>query len=363
MKILQVIQKAQLRGAEIFAMQLSMELLKKGVTVDCVYLFDGRDELIKMFPELKFRWLGARSARRLLDFAAYRRLAKWIHEGQYDIVQANAGDTLKYASISKMLHGWDATLIFRNANTMSGFIRGFLHKSLNKFLLMKCQHIISVSESCRRDLVSLFPFTADRSSTITIGTYVGQTPEAQAPAEPVFLNIAALVREKNHEFLLDTFSAYYEKHHKGELWIIGSGPLKETLEASAQRLGISKRVSFLGHQSDVKSFLNKSSLMIMPSKIEGLPAVLLEAMANRVPVIASAVGGIPEVVVDGINGFCISGYDVATYVNKMEVVVNDDPVRIAFISAAYDLVERKFRIDRIANEFLEKYQAILSSRA
>src|SRR5262245_48822963 len=111
LKILQIIQKPQRRGAEIFACQLSVELIKRGHHVDVVYLFDMP---VQLNFDLRFTPLHANAKRRFWDVKAYKKLNDIIVGNGYDIVQSNAGDTLKYAAISKALYHWRAKLIFRN---------------------------------------------------------------------------------------------------------------------------------------------------------------------------------------------------------------------------------------------------------
>ena len=201
MRVLQIIQRRQMRGAEIFACQLSEQLKKKGVDTDIIYLFDGDTSLPHY--DLIFMSLRANVTRRFFDYSAFRRLSKIINKGKYNIVQANAGDTLKYAVFSKLLFRWQAKIIFRNANLMSGFMRGTFHRVFNRWLLGKCDYFISVSEICRKDLIKLSMRTQGNSITIPIGTYEFDNQSNSGlniGREPIFINIGSFVPEKNHMF-------------------------------------------------------------------------------------------------------------------------------------------------------------------
>ena len=169
MKILQIIQKPQFRGAEIFASQLSEILKVKGVEVDVAYLYGNENECLNY--NIKYFPLGGNQEVRFFDFKAYKNLHRLIINGDYNLIQANAGDTLKYAAISKYIHAWKQPLVFRNANYISGFINSKPKKWLNNLWVRKCDHIISVSESCRQDFIEVFPSHRHKSTTITIGTY------------------------------------------------------------------------------------------------------------------------------------------------------------------------------------------------
>ena len=94
MKVLFIIQRSQLRGAENFACQLATELTSKGIAVDIVYLFRGNG-LADCYPHVNLISLGANEHKRFWDFSAYKKLNDLIRKQGYDVIQANAGDTLK----------------------------------------------------------------------------------------------------------------------------------------------------------------------------------------------------------------------------------------------------------------------------
>jgi glycosyltransferase involved in cell wall biosynthesis len=115
-----------------------------------------------------------------------------------------------------------------------------------------------------------------------------------------------------------------------DLTIIGSGPEKSRLEALIERLGLTARVRFLGGRSwgnDLLELVRQHQALVLPSFTEGLPLVLIEAMSQGVPVIASAVGGIPELVHDGINGLLVSAGDVSGLAKAITRLTSDPGLR------------------------------------
>lgn len=363
MKVLQIIQRPQLRGAEIFAGQLSEELQRKGITVDVVYLFDSSSYNFNF--NLRIIPLNGNSSKRFHDFAAYKRLSTIITEGNYDLVQANAGDTLKYAALSKLLYRWKAPLVFRNASKMGDFMKNALHVFLNRVFLRQCNYVISVSENCRQDLINLFPHTKECSRTITIGTYltdhIQTTAISGVEEEPLLINIGSFVPEKNHSFLIKVFDKFYTKYKKGYLILVGDGFLRTKLEAAVQSRSLTERILFLGYRKDVVSILKSCDIMVMPSKIEGLPGVILESLASGVPVIASNVGGIPEVLKDGI-GISIRGWSVDSYVSSIEELLHDSNKRQLLADAGRNLIIKQYLMPDIAEQFLRTYNELLISK-
>ena len=112
----------------------------------------------------------------------------------------------------------------------------------------------------------------------------------------------------------------------GSLVIIGDGPERVKLESLSKRLELSDRVSFTGWVSDrstILDYLDQATVFVLPSLSEGLPRVLIEAMACGLPVVATNVGGVPEVVVDGVNGLLVPPRDEKALAKAIEYVFND----------------------------------------
>jgi glycosyltransferase involved in cell wall biosynthesis len=362
LKILLVIQKQQLRGAEVFACQLATELVGLGNEVHMACLFGTETTLKEKFPNLHFIVLEGNRGKRFLDLKTYRKINFIIRGGNYDIVQANAGDTLKYAALSKRIFGWKQPLIYRNANRMSAFLRGRFHRFLNYWLLGNCSHFISVTEDSRQDLIGLYPPARSCSVTIPIGTYSFENikPFARAASGqgPVFTNIGSLVPEKNQTLLIDVFKKFFMQNGQGLLWIIGDGHLRPLLEKKVRDENLTGQVTFWGYRKDVIDLLKASEVLLMTSRIEGLPGVILESLACGVPVITSSAGGIAEVIKNNHNGFCLQTEDVEKYVSCMNEVVFNPEVRQRFIVNGRELIAHDFMMKEIGTRFFDFFKDI-----
>ena len=123
MKIIQLIQKPQLRGAEIFACQLSSHLQEMGNEVLVVTIFEGDSELPFSGKIIE---LNLKPKYRFFDLKGWKEFHRIIKEFKPDVIQANAADTLKFASSSKRIFKWSVPIIFRNANKMGDFINSSL---------------------------------------------------------------------------------------------------------------------------------------------------------------------------------------------------------------------------------------------
>ena len=113
---------------------------------------------------------------------------------------------------------------------------------------------------------------------------------------------ARLTPQKDHATLIDALPAVLARHPACRIWLIGTGPLEDRLKQQAHARGVADAVSFMGHRADVPDLLAAADLFVLPSRFEGLPLAVLEAMAHGLPVVATRVGGTDEVVIDGVTG-------------------------------------------------------------
>ena len=362
MKIFQLIQKPQLRGAEIFASQLSNHLVELGDECKLITLFEGdarlpfRGEIVELNRPLN---------KRLWDLSGWSQLADLIKHEKPDILQANAGDTLKFAVLSKLVFGWKTPIVFRNANKMSDFMDTKPKYWLNKFFLNHVAHIISVSESCSEDLIQFFSFPKQKVDTVEIGielNAIGSLPsdiESIFGKGPVLINVGSFVPEKNQRGLLRIFAQMSEQIKHVQLIIIGKGKLEGELKSLTIQLGVEKQVHFLGYRTDVLEIIKQCSAFVLPSHIEGLPGVILEAMYERCPVVAYDVGGVGEVVKNELTGILLRMDDEESFAKAiLNILLNTDHNEM-MKDAAYQLVTKEFDNREIAKRFREVYDSVL----
>lgn len=171
------------------------------------------------------------------------------------------------------------------------------------------------------------------------------------------LFVGRLDAVKGVPLLLDAFAAVLDTHPDSQLTIIGDGPARAKLEERAKALG--STVTFLGYQpqEEVARLLGETDIFVLPSFAEGVPVVLMEAMASRLPVIASRVAGIPELVEDGVSGFLVPPGDLETLTARLEELLCDPALCAKMGEAGRAMVEAEFDIEREAARLVELYGA------
>jgi glycosyltransferase involved in cell wall biosynthesis len=364
MRILQIIQKPQLRGAEIFASQLSNHLLDAGHEVKMMALLSGdaalpfKGELIRLNRPLK---------KRFFDWKGWKELSNVIKEFGPDVIQANAGDTLKFAILSKIFYRWKTPVVFRNANKISDFMTTPLKLKLNDFFVRRLSYVISVSELCKNDFKAIFHFPDNKITCVPIGVErsvidIDLTPDVKPyfNNRPVFIHVGSFVREKNHEGLIDIFYQVSRENSSAVLLLAGDGPLRRSIQQKVISLGLEKQVHFLGYRSDVLTLVKNADAFLLPSLVEGLPGAILESFYAQTPVVAYNVGGISEVL-NKDTGFLIQKGNQQQFAKAILDIVSKPELKSELTDQALQLVISKYDNVIISNKFLSIYKT-LSSR-
>jgi glycosyltransferase involved in cell wall biosynthesis len=362
LRIIQLIQKRQLRGAEIFAAQLSEQLSALGHQLLLVSIFSGEARLPFSGQHI---CLNANPSKRLWDWSAWRNLARTIKAFKPDVVQANSGDTLKYAASSRFFFKWKSKLIFRNANLISGFIKSKPNRFYNQFLVKQVDGVASVSTICSEDFIRTFSFPRNKLAVLPIGVLPTKGPLdlpedlIHLKSSPFLIHIGGFVPEKNHVDIFYIFDKVKYKYPELRLVLLGEGPRKAKYQAQFSER---RDVIFTGSRPDVPRILPFAAALLLPSLIEGLPGVILEAMNNLVPVVCYNVGGVSEVVIRDKTGWLVEKGDRDAMVSAVhELLGLDEQERQVIVTQAKRLVEQNYQVSTLAVRFETFYKETIQA--
>ena len=149
--------------------------------------------------------------------------------------------------------------------------------------------------------------------------------------------------------------------HDATVVVVGDGPLREELAREAARLGIAPHVQLLGDLADVRFALEALDVFVLPSRTEGMSNALLEAMAMGLPVVATAVGGTPEVIGDGQTGLLVATDDPSAIAAAITRLLDDPATAARLGAAARQTVEEKFGAKSMVRQLEAVYAAVASS--
>ena len=220
---------------------------------------------------------------------------------------------------------------------------------------------IVISAGLVRYLAETEGFDASRFEVVHYGVAAGSEPSAP-PTGPRFLCVGRLIPIKGHELLLRAFAEARRDPLALELELAGEGPLRTELEALAVQLGVGDAVRFVGRVSPIAPAYERAAVVVVPSLGEGFGMVALEAAERGRAVIASSVGGLPEIVDDGNTGILVPSGDVSALAAAI-VDLAAQPERAAAMGrAARERALREFSLDRCADRIDELYRAALARR-
>jgi glycosyltransferase involved in cell wall biosynthesis len=171
-------------------------------------------------------------------------------------------------------------------------------------------------------------------------------------------NVAALTGHKDHATLLEAAALVVPRRPEARFVIVGEGERRAELEARTRALGLAERVVFAGFRDDVDRLLPAFDVFCLTSHLEGLGTSLLDAMAFGRPVVATAAGGIPEAVEDGVTGVLVEPEDADGLAGALDGVLEDIDLRRRMGKAARRVFERRFTIDRVAQAHLALYAKV-----
>ncbi|MCS7273701.1 MAG: glycosyltransferase [Fimbriimonadales bacterium] len=204
--------------------------------------------------------------------------------------------------------------------------------------------------------ISVEEYTPNLSQRLRFRQEYGIQPDAV-----VVVHVGRFAGSKNHSLLLQAFARLRCKQPV-YLWLVGGGELLESMQQLARELGVAERVRFWGVRSDVPALLNAADIFTLPSRYEGNPLSVMEAMAAGLPVVATAVGGVPELVEEGVSGFLTPNEDVEALTAALQRLVDNAELRRQMGEAALRRARERFDVRHTVRAYEALYEEILQRR-
>jgi len=164
--------------------------------------------------------------------------------------------------------------------------------------------------------------------------------------------------QKGHDFLLDVIKSFAPKLENTHFVWVGRGALKQTMEQKIASAYLAEKITMLGYIKDVRPILAYSDIFVLPSREEGMPRALMEAMSMSLPAVATDVGGTNEVIKNGKNGFLADFGDTETFGNHIKKLVDNTNLRLQTATEARKCIVEHFDISTIANQYVILFELI-----
>jgi len=303
MKIMQVIPYFCFGGAETMCENLTYALTTMGHSLTVVSLYPEKTPIARRMEEAGVRivYLDKKLG---LDLSMIPKLTKLMRQEQPDVVHTHL-NVIKYAALAAKLAG-----IRRCVHTVHNVAHeeaeGRLQKITNTLYFKLGWSVpVALSPEVRRTIVSFYGLPEKAVPMICNGVDLGKClPKENYSLSdpPALLHVGRFNAQKNHKGLLEAFSRILQSHPDCRLKLIGDGELLEEIKTYAKTLGILEKVDFLGSRSNIYPYLQEADIFLLPSRFEGMPMTIIEAMGTGLPIVASAVGGVPDMLEEGISG-------------------------------------------------------------
>jgi glycosyltransferase involved in cell wall biosynthesis len=301
-----------------------------------------------------------------LDLGVPRRLAGVLRDHRVDVVHAHQYTPFFYSALAKLLPSSGWRLLFTEHGRHYPDVVSPKRRLANRLVLSRlADQVTAVCEFSARSLAEKDGFSARSVEVIENGIDLPAPPSETRDVlrgrlgldagRQYITCVARFHPVKDHRTLLRAFERLAGETPQADLLLVGDGQLRSALEEETNRLGIRSRVRFLGVRHDVPSLLGASDVFVLSSVSEASSLTLLEAMAARLPVVVTDVGGNPEIVRHDIEGLLVPRADPEQLAGALLRILGDPGLGRRMGEAGRRRVEAHFRLDQTIARYYECY--------
>ncbi|MCK9186700.1 glycosyltransferase family 4 protein [Candidatus Gracilibacteria bacterium] len=361
-------------GAEI-QMFLLAKFLDKKLFTPIVALSSNEplDKLVENFDKegVKVVRINAKSKHNPVH---YLSLKKIIDEEKIDILHLNLWNpaSCRYGFLAGKSAKIPMIVTEHDPFEITGFKNAF-----KKYGLKNVSKIVTVSNENQKLLKKLFPLHKEKIEVIQNGIDIDwwqsqvlrftendreKTKNEVFNAEKdtlIIISVAELHERKGLKYLIKAMSTIKEKYPNIKLVIVGEGPDRKNLENLIEDLKLENHIILLGRRKEIPKLLKSSNIFVLPSRREAFGLVNLEAMITPLPVIASKVGGIPEIIKDGETGILVEPENEKELAQALEALISDPKLREKMAEKGFLRVKENFSAQKMAEKYEKLYAKLL----
>jgi len=362
-KLLQIINSLQAGGAEALLKNFTLQVKEQnkqynGFNIEVAILYP--EDIFKEDIEKAGVPVRKLSLNFKYDLRGIIKLISLIKRGKYNIVHVHLFPANLFGSLASLFLPKNIKFIF-SEHSIYNRRRSFkIFKVLDTFIYSRYYKIICVSKQVQGALIEWLPNLKRKSVVISNAVPVPNLSNWSTVKKYDVLFVGRLTKAKGVDILIKAIKILKEKYQKEiKAAIVGKGYLEGELKELVMELGIGKEVEFLGVRKDIEKLMKSTKLFVLPSRWEGLPLTILEAMSSGVGIIATQVGGIPEVIQNGKEGILISSEDPTALSGAITGLLKDRELRVKLGINAYKKVKEKYSIEVYTKNILEFYKSLI----
>jgi glycosyltransferase involved in cell wall biosynthesis len=357
-------------GAELLAANLARRLAG-----EYRWCFACLDELGPLGEQLRgegfpVHLLGRRPG---LDARCVLRLASLLRRERVDVLHAHQYTPFFYAVAARLLCRRPPVLFQEHGRHQPDYPRR-KRMAFNRTFLEKRDRVVAVGQAVRRALIANEGLPPERVAVIYNGVnlapFLNGRPDRPAvrkelgvgPDDLVVIQVARLDYLKDHATAVRTLAAVRRSRPDARLVLVGDGPERGPVEGLVAQLGLGAHVIFLGMRADVPRLLAAADLFLLTSVSEGIPLTVIEAMAAGLPVVATAVGGLGEVIEHGRSGFLAPARDADTLAGPVVRLAGNPELRRQVGRAGRERAQAEFSDARMLAGYRALYEEMRRAR-
>lgn len=293
------------------------------------------------------------------EVGTIRQIQKIIKKNKIDIVHTHASLA---GRIAAKLAG--TKIVYTRHTPSESMTQNGLKRVINKYInIFLCDKVIAVSNFIENQLIeSGIPSKKIVKIYNGVNALEYESLSSLKKKTSMGLKLAQIARleeEKGHKYAIEAISLIDKEKYDVKLVIVGDGSKRDELESLAKRLQVEDRVTFTGYVKDVKDVVGECDIVILTSTNEALAIALLEGMAAGRPCIASKVGGVPEVVEDGINGILVKPRNPEAIMQAIIKLYEDPELYVKMGEQSLRIVKEKFDSTKLIKQVEEVYAELL----
>jgi glycosyltransferase involved in cell wall biosynthesis len=351
MRVVHVHRIAGIGGSERHLLTLLPALATAGIEASFVGL-DGGGDPAPFYAELERADIAHR-------VASVRRLRRAIASFEPDLVHTH----LVHADVFGAVAAGRRPLVSTKHNDDP--FRAGPFRFVERALTRRAQAVITITEALARFQIERVGLPREKLTVVRYGLDAPPPAWADNPSLPlpssarVLLGVGRLVRQKGYDVALQAFASIRERHPEAVLVIVGEGTERPQLERQRQELRLGESLHLPGRAGDVTAWLQRADVLVHPARWEGFGLVLLEAMLASLPVVATRVSAIPEIVADGETGLLVAADDPAALAGALGRVLDEPALAVRLGEAGLARARSDFSVERMAKATVEVYRRAL----
>ncbi len=355
-----------LGGAEKHVISLARALRQRGYEAGIVTIFKEGMLAHEIHREnIPFVCLHASEGWKIRTF---RSIFEWLRRNPVDILHTYLFGFHFFAGLPARLLG--IPVVFSSRREIASW-RQRRHLWVENLGNLVVDRVVCCSRAVQKCTLEEERIDADKTVTIYNGVDLNQFDasingkevrrEFGIPDEvPLVGTVANFSFEKGYPYLIDTIALILEKNPGVWFLLVGSGPFQEEMKRKVLSIPGHKQIIFAGSRSDIPNLMGAMDIFTLASVVEGFPNVILEAMAMARPVVATAVGGVPELIQTGRDGILVSPKDSQALAQAILSLLNDFQTAAQLGRSASEKINRAYTLNRMVDDYEALYRSFLN---